>query len=212
MAKIKTEKSILNLVLQKKQLQNVELTPEQIQIMENIPIPEEFKNKKLFCRIWNEDGTRTLRKPVKIPYGRMFFTAKIGGKNRYFKVNYITKGFIKNIDGKMYYDIAFDNSLGAFALGNIEFPEDMDSEEAYTVFKDNAVNMYVKKGGIPLMYLLFAMIAVIVMAIAIVATVPSALTAQEQVKDLDAQVTSLKQNNAILTQQNAQLQAQVNNR
>lgn len=201
MPKIKTEKSILNFVLKKNPNENIELTPEQVKIMENIPIPPEFKNKRLYCRVWNEDGTRTLRKAVKAKYGQPFFTAKIGGLSRYFKINYETKGFIKVIDGKMFYDCAFDNTVGAFALGNREFPEDMDSAEAFTVFKDNAVNMYVKKGGIPLLYLLFAMVAVIVMAIAIVATVPAGLSAQENVKDLDAQVTTLKQEKAVLQQQ-----------
>src|SRR5688572_25843469 len=164
----------------------IELTPSQVKIMESIPIPPEFKGKKLTCRIWDKDGLRTLRKGIKIPYGKPYFNCKIGSKDRFFKVNY-NNGFIKVIDGKMYYDTAFDNTLGAFALRNIEFPEDMDSEEAFTVFKNNAVNMYVKKGGIPLLYLLICMIMVTVMAFAIIATVPAGLQAQENVKDLDNQ-------------------------
>ena len=184
--------------------ENVELSQEQIAILENIPIPPEYKGRKLKCRIWNEDGTRTIRRPVTIPYGKPYFTCKIGTKSRFFKVNYMTKGMIKNIDGKLYYDIAFHNSLGALALGNIEFPEDMDSAEAYTVFQDNAVNMYVKKGGIPLLYLLIAMGMVLVMAMAIIATVPAGLQASDNVKDLDAQVTQLKKDNAVLQQQLSQ--------
>lgn len=156
------------------------------------------------CRLWNEKGTRTIAKPKKIPYGMPYFTSKIGGKQRYFKVNYYTEGMIKNIDGKMYYDTAFDNSVGGFALRNYEFPEDMDSEEAYTIFKNNAVNMYVKKGGIPMLYLLVAMGLAFACIIAVIATVPAGLKASEQVKDLDNQVTSLRQQNAVLQQQLAQ--------
>lgn len=212
--KPKTENKILNLSLdfKKNKNDNVELTTEQVKILEAIPVPPEYKGKKLHCRIWNEEGTRTIRRPVTIPYGKPYFTCKVGTKDRFFKVNYSTKGLIKVIDGKMYYDIAFDNSLGALALGNVEFPEDMDSEEAFTVFKNNAVQMYVKKGGIPLLYLLFAMIAVTAMAFAIIATVPAGLQAQDNVKFLDSQVTQLKKDNAILQQQLSQAQAQVNNR
>lgn len=194
-----------NFALKKEPSENIELTEEQIKILAEIPIPTEYKNKKLYCRVWNEDGTRTLRKRIKIPYGKPYFSCKIGGKDRFFKINYETRGLIKVIDGRMYYDTAFDNALGAFALGNIEYPEDMDSAEAYTTFKDNAVQMYVKKGGIPLLYLMIAMGMVMIMAIAIIATVPSGLSASEQVKDLDAQVTELRQQNAVLQQQLAQV-------
>lgn len=212
LSKQKTENKISNLAIKfgkKESLDNVELTAEQVKILEHIPVPPEYKKKKLICRIWNEEGTRTIRKPIKITYGKPYFTCKVGTKDRFFRVNYSTKGIIKIIDGKMYYDIAFDNTLGGIALGNVEFPEDMDSEEAYTVFKNNAVNMYVKKGGIPLMYLLVAMIAVTVMAFAIIATVPAGLQAQENVKFLDEQVTQLKKDNAILQQQLTQAQQQV---
>lgn len=212
----RTESRTSNLALsfgrKESKTDNVELSQEQIAILENIPIPPEYRGKKLKCRIWNEDGTRTIRRPVTIPYGKPYFTCKIGTKSRFFKVNYMTKGMIKNIDGRLYYDIAFHNSLGALALGNIEFPEDMDSAEAYTVFQDNAVNMYVKKGGIPQIYLLVAMAVAGICMIGVIATVPSALTAQEQVKDLDTQVTTLKQENAVIKQQLAQAQQQVNNR
>lgn len=186
---------------QKSKKDSIEITPEQAKVLDNIPLPPEFKKRKLICRIWNEKCNRTLRKPVVIPYGKPYFSAKIGTKDRFFKVNYDLEGMIKYDNGKLYYDTVFDNVVGGVALRNYEFPEDMDSEEAYTTIKNNAVNMYVKKGGIPLLYLMVAMLAVIVMAIAIVATVPAGLGAQEQVKDLDAQVTQLKKDNAILAQQ-----------
>lgn len=193
--------SLIPKITKKKSKDDIELTPEQARYLETIPVPEEYKKKTLHCRMWNEKGNRTIGKPKKITYGKPYFTMKIAGRDRYFKVIYNIEGMIKNIEGKLYYDTTYDNSLGALALRNVEFPEDMLSEEAYTVFINNAVNMYVKKGGIPLLYLLIAMIMVVVMAIAIVATVPAGLGAQDQVKELDKQVTALKGQNLALQSQ-----------
>lgn len=188
-------------ITRKKSKDDIELTEEQAKFLSEIPIPEEYKKKKLYCRMWNEKGTRTIGKPKKVTYGTPFFTTRIGGRQRYFKIIYNTEGMIKLIDGKFYYDTTYDNTLGGLALRNIEFPEDMMSEEAYTTFVNNGVNMYVKKGGIPLLYLMVAMGMVLVMAIAIIATVPAGMQAQEQVKQLDTQITALKQRNIVLEQQ-----------
>src|SRR2546426_2872646 len=187
--------------IEKKRLLNTEISKEESQTLSNIPIPLEYKNRKLYCRIWDETGTRTLVKPKKVPYGIPFFSAKVGGRDRYFKINYNTRGMIKSIDGRMFYDTAFDNATGGYALRNYEFPEDIDSEEAYTIFKNNAVNMYVKKGGIPMIYLMVAMGIALVAMIMIIAVVPAGLQAQDQVKELDKQVTVLKAQNQVLQKQ-----------
>ncbi len=187
-------------ITRKKSKDDIEITEEQAKYLSEIPIPDEFKKKVLYCRIWNENGTKTIGKSKKITYGTPYFTMKVAGRKRFFKINYSVQGMIKNIDGKLYYDTTYDNTLGALALRNVEFPEDMMSEEAYTSFVNNAVNMYVKKGGIPLTYLLIAMAMVLVMGVAIIATVPSGMNAQKQVEELDKQVTVLKQQNAVLQQ------------
>lgn len=186
----------------KNKLLNAEITEQQASELKNIELPPEFKGKKLYCRVWNEKGTRTLARPKKIPYGMPYFTTKIGGKNRFFKVNYYTDGMIQNIEGKMYYNIAFDNTVGGFALRNHEFPEDMASDEVYTAFVDNGLQMYVKKGGLPMIYFAIAMIVALVCVIAVLATVPAGLGAQENVKVLDAQVTALKGENLALRAEN----------
>jgi len=163
-----------------------------------IPIPE-LQKHKLICRIWNEDGTRTIAKPVVIPYGQPTFTKKIGKKDRLFKVNYYDEGMIKVIDGKMYYDTTFDNAVGGLSFK--EYPEDAESSEIYTIFNNNAVKMYVQKGGIPLIYLMVAMGMAMCAFIAIIVVIPDGLHAKDQVKDLDNQITALRANNAGLQQE-----------
>lgn len=178
-------------------------------VSHEVPIPPEYKNKRLICRVWDEKGIRTISKAKKITYGQPFFNVKIGKKDRLFKVNYNTEGMIKVIDGKMYYDTTFDNSVGGLSFH--EFPEDMDSEEAYTIFKNNAINLYVKKGGIPPMVLYICLAVAFVSMIGIIVTVPSALDASSQKDELDKLATVLKQENAVLKQQVASLQSSVNN-
>jgi len=174
--------------LDKKKLLNTEISESESKAMSNVPIPEDYKGYKLFCRVWNETGTRTLGKPKKVPYGMPFFSAKVGGKMRYFKINYYTLGMIKNINGRMFYDTVFDNSTGGSALRNYEFPEDMNSEEAFTIFKNNAVNMYVKKGGISpmVLYICIAIIGITSMGLVIMG--PYVINAMQQhdvdIKDL----------------------------
>lgn len=166
-------------------------------------IPEDLKGRKLYCRIWSDTGKNgtphTLGKIKKIKYGQPFFNAKIGGKDRMYKINYRTKGLIKQEGKKLFYDVHFLNTVGALSF--YEFPEDMDSEEAYTTFKNNAVNMYVKKGGIPPLVLYICLAIALVAMIALIAIVPSAFSAQESVKGLDAQVTALKAENQLLRSQ-----------
>lgn len=165
-------------------------------------IPPEFKGRKIICRIWSDNGknaTPMVLAKKKIKYGQPDFSVKIGGKMRMYKMNYRTKGLIKQ-DGKfLYYDIHFSNALGGLVF--YEFNEDVDSEEAYTVFKNNAVNMYVKKGGIPAILLYVSFIALIIMAVALAYVSPTTINMQTQVKELDTQITTLKQQNAILQQQ-----------
>lgn len=157
------------------------------------------KNRKLICRVWaSPDEPFSLAKKT-VKYGTPSFHVKIGGKDRLYKINYTADGCIKQEGKKLYYDTSFSNTTGALRF--FEFPEDMDSEEAYTALENNAVNMYVKKGGIPLMYLMVAMLAVVAMAFALIFIVPPSLQAQEQVKELDAKITTLTKDNTILRQQ-----------
>lgn len=159
-----------------------------------------ISGKKLICRVWNNEHDDVLAKKT-IKYGAPYFNAKIGGRDRKYKVNYDTKGCIKK-DGKVHiYDIVFDNTVGALRFHSFSKHEVMDSDEAYQVYENNAVKMYVSKGGIPLIYLAIAMIAVVAMAFAIIMTVPNGLNASEKVDELDKQVTQLRQQNAVLQQQ-----------
>lgn len=156
--------------------------------------------KKILCKVWNNDMDEVLGKAT-IKYGTPYFNVKIGNQKRKFKVNYNTEGTIKQ-DGKMYvYDTNFDNTVGAMRFYSFSEHEVIASDEAYTVFDNNAVKLYVQKGGFPPIYLAIAMIAVIIMAFAFILTVPEGLTAIEQRDILDKQITALKQENAVLKQQ-----------
>lgn len=168
-----------------------------------VVLPSELRNKKLVCRLWSDTGENSMPSVLarrKVRYGQPTFNAKIGGKDRFYKINYKKAGAIKQEGKQLYYDTHFLNTVGALSFN--EHDEDVDSEEAYTVFKNNAVNMYVKKGGIPpmLLYIAFAMVMVLVVVIAYIA--PSFVSATQSMEELDKQVTALKQQNAILQQQN----------
>lgn len=169
---------------------------------QDLVIPSELKNKKIICRVWSDTGannTPVVLSKRKIKYGQPTFNARIGGKDRLYKVNYRTKGLIKQEGKLMYYDTHFLNSVGGLAFH--EFQEDIDSEEAYTVFKNNAVNMYVKKGGIPAILLYITFIAMIILAVSLAYVSPTTIGQQSTIEQLDAQVTTLKQQNALLQQQ-----------
>src|SRR5574341_214589 len=158
-----------------------------------------FKGKKLICRVWDNPKDPYCMAKKKVTYGSPYFKAKIGGKDRLYKINYNTEGCIKQDGKQLIYDTTFKNTTGALRF--FEYPEDMDSEEAYTALENNAVNMYVKKGGIPMWYLLIAFAVAGVGFVALIAIVPSALQAQDEVKQLDLQVTQLKKDNAVLSAQ-----------
>lgn len=163
--------------------------------------PAEFKGRKIICRVWSDTGennTPMVLAKKKIKYGQPDFSVKIGGKSRMYRMNYRTKGLIKQEGKILYYDTHFANAVGGLAF--YEFKEDIDSEEAYTVFKNNAVNMYVKKGGIPAVLLYIAFIGMIILAVALAYVSPTAIAMQQNTEELDAQVTILKQQNAILQQ------------
>lgn len=165
--------------------------------------------KKILCRVWNREMTEVLARRI-VKYGTPYFNVKIGDTKRKFKINYDVEATIKR-DGKVYtYDTNFDNTIGAMRFYSYSEHEVIASDEAYTVFEDNAVKMYVAKGGIPMLYLLIAMIMTGAMAFAIILTVPDGLQAQEQRDLLDAELTKAKQDIAIKNQQIQQLQAQVN--
>jgi len=156
---------------------------------EALPIPPEYKNKKLIVKIWSdtgENGTPQVLFKRTVKYGTPFVTAKIAGKDRLFKINYRTKGVIKQDGKKLYTDIHFLNAVGSLAF--YEFKEDMDSEEAYTIFKNNAVNMYVKKGGISPMTLYICIGAICAMGIGYAIVSPYIIQSIQQhevdIKDL----------------------------
>lgn len=159
-------------------------------------LPPEYKGKKILCKVWSDIGENSNPHMVgkkEVKYGTPTFNIKIGGKDRLYKINYRQRGYIKREGKRLIYDTHFLNTVGG--LSYHEYPEDMDSEETYTVFKNNAVNMYVKKGGIPQWYLLIAMAIAGIALIALMVTVPPAMQAQEEVKFLDQQITALKAEN-----------------
>lgn len=156
--------------------------------------------KKILCRVWNKEMDTVLARKT-ISFGTPYFIVKIGNQKRKFKVNYNAESTIKQ-DGKMYlYDTDFDNTVGAMRFYSYSEHEVIASDEAYTVFDNNAVKLYVQKGGFPMWYLAVAMIAVVVMAFAFILTVPDGMQAIEQRDTLDKTVTSLRQENAVLKQQ-----------
>lgn len=156
--------------------------------------------KKILCRVWNKDMDDVLAKTT-VKFGTPYFNVKIGNQKRKYKINYNADATIKR-DGKIFlYDTDFDNTVGAMRFYPYSDYEVIASDEAYTVFDNNAVKLYVQKGGFPPIYLAIAMIAVIVMAFAMILTVPDGMNASQQRDVLDAQVTALKQDNAVLRQQ-----------
>lgn len=166
--------------------------------------------QKLLCRVWSDTGenstpVRLAKKTIK--YGAPNFSVKVAGKDRFFKINYEEKGLIKQDGKQLVYDTHFNNTVGGLSFH--EFPEAMDSDQAYTVFRNNAVDMYVKKGGIPFLWLVLALGVAMVAMIVMVLTVPSALQAGEQMKELDEQVTALKNTNQALQDENNSLRSQL---
>lgn len=160
----------------------------------------QIKGKKILCRVWNNQHDKVLAKKT-IKFGAPYFNVKIGGRDRKFKVNYQMQGCIKEDNKVFLYDTEFDNTVGGMKFHSFSEHEIMNSDESYQVFENNAVKMYVSKGGIPLLYLAIAMIAVVAMAFAIIATVPSGMSASQQRDELDEQITLLRQENAVLKQQ-----------
>lgn len=156
-----------------------------------------LSGKTILCQVWNDKLDNVLARK-KVKYGTPYFNVKIGGRTRRYKINYDTDGVIKQ-NGKLWvYDTDFSNTIGAMKFSSFSEHEVLDSDEAYQVFENNGVKMYVSKGGIPLLYLAICMIAVVAMAFAIIATVPSGLSASEQRDELDKQITALRQENAVL--------------
>ena len=172
-----------------------------------IPLPE-HKGKHLYVRVWG--GSRGERndltqphlvaKPKKIPYGQPSVSMKIGGKERLYKINYQTDGMIKQEGKRLYYDTHFLNQVGG--LRWYEFPEDLDAEEAYTVFKNNGVEMYVKKGGIS------TKILIMILAITAIAMVGVMVMASYTFPTMQ-QNTVNEKNNIALSNKIDQLRAQV---
>lgn len=160
----------------------------------------QLTRKKIICRVWNKEKDKVLAKRT-IKYGQPYFNCKIGGRDRKYKVNYDMKGCVKEDTKVFLYDTTFENTVGAMRFFGFSQHEVMNSDESYQVFENNAVKMYVSKGGIPLLYLAICMIAVIAMAFAIIATVPSGMQASAQRDELDKQITVLRQENAVLKSQ-----------
>lgn len=173
-----------------------------------IPQPH-LKGKKIICRVWSDDGKNGMPVVVarkKVKFGTFKFEVRGLGNPRYYKINYPT---LKQ-DGKNFiYDVHFNDAVGSLSFHR--FPEEMPSDEAYNIFEYNAVNAYVKKGGIPLYYLLIAMGVAMIAFMAIIFVIPPALQAQEAMKDLDAQVSQLKATNNALAVENENLRSQIPN-
>jgi hypothetical protein len=123
--------------------------------------PPEYHGKKLIVKAWSGDlDNPSVLQRRTIKYGQPSVTMRIAGKDRLYKINYLDKGLIKQDGKNLVYDTHFLNTVGGMRFH--EYPEDIDSEEAYTVFKNNGVDMYVKKGGISqrIFLLLLAMVSI----------------------------------------------------
>lgn len=142
---------------------------------ENTKYPEiitgnKFLNK-IEVRLWSTrdgKGRDKIVKKKKIPFGKKYVSFKPTRKSetRFYQINYDE---LKE-DKKFYiYDTDVLNSLGALAFH--KYPERVDSVNSQKMLVDTAVDMYVKKGGIPLWYLLIAMIGIIVLAVAVLVVV-----------------------------------------
>lgn len=124
---------------------------------------EDLVGKKLKVKIWSNNGeheTPRVLHTAKTKYGQPHVTWRAKGGKRMYQIDYEHKGAIKQDGKSLIYDTVFDNAVGALTF--YEHDEDIDSGQAYTMFLNSAVNMYVKKGGIPLIYLIVAMIGMVV--------------------------------------------------
>lgn len=125
---------------------------------------EDLVGKKLRVKVWSNNGeneTPRVLTTLKTKYGQPAVTWRAKGGKRMYQIDYEHKGAIKQEGKTLVYDTVFDNAVGALTF--YEHDEDIDSGQAYTMFLNSAVNMYVKKGGIPLLYLIIAMIGMVVM-------------------------------------------------
>jgi len=120
-------------------------------------IPHDITGKKLIIRAWSQEGYKTPAKVLaykKIRYGAPHAILKVAKVQRMYKINYEHMGGFKQIGRRLYYDTMFDNATGALSYS--EFPEDVDSTQAFDMFKDSAVKAYVAKGGLKMIYFIIA--------------------------------------------------------
>ena len=129
------------------------------------------------------------------PKGFGLFIHRKSDKRRY-QINYqdlkeTPKGYLYMTD--------VTNTLGALSFG--EYPKHVDSRREQKLIVDNNVRMYVEKGGIPLLYLLIAMMGMVVgMGVSAFFGIQY-FQIQDMNTQLDTLVTNLKAENAILRSQ-----------
>ena len=157
-----------------------------------------FKSNRIICRAWllGENGSRDklIDKPKKVKVGKTFFVA--GGK-RYF-INYDELR-----EGKKHYEYDTNalNAVGSLSWHDTEKNNPVSPTQADLMLKDGMVKTFMGKGGIPVMYLLVAMIVVSIALAGVMYCVSQLQTLQAQLTNQIAQNTALKtENQALKTQ------------
>ena len=132
-----------------------------------------YGKKKILCQVWHHDEQNIphLIASKKVGFGEPDFTVQIGGKGflskkhkRRFMIVYDPKiGGLKQGKKGFIYDVNFEHANEPLSFHKFKEAKMVDSKQADTMLQDGAVDFFIAKGGIPMMYLLFAMIGMIVM-------------------------------------------------
>lgn len=166
---------------------------------------------KILLQVWHVDiqaKTRPYRVAKKwFKYGKKYVTLRIAGLERKYQIDYHDVGAFKQ-SGKHYvYDVDFTNAIGALSF--YPYPKEVDSRQAEIMLQDGAVDSYIKKGGIPLYYMLIAMVGIIVVAGALAFILPDYLGTRDLAEKMIAENNNLRNSNQQLVRQVGELQQQL---
>lgn len=172
-------------------------TPEEIKPSANAIMAQNspyFMKKKILCQVWSNDGgIDKIIASRKVSYGSTDFTINTGRKTRRrFQIQYDPKiGALKQGKKFFIYDTYFDNSLGSCSFH--EYKEKVDSKQAETMLQDGAVDFFIAKGGIPMIYLLFAIIGMAICGGALGLIAPQYIQVYQLEQAQEKQITQLSQ-------------------
>lgn len=157
-----------------------------------------IKKGKILCRTWllGENGARDkLIAQKKVKVGKRNFEIRGIGL---FWINYLE---LKEEKKFYVYDVSVNNAVGALSFHEYD-KEKVYPNQSELMLKDGQVKTFMGKAGIPVMYLLVAMI---ITGIAVAGLMYSISQLQNYGKQLDTE----KAKNTVLTTENGKLKEQL---